>query len=80
MDVVAVQDRGRRGAGDSALLNEAFGERRVMLTNDTDFLALAKQRSAQGRSFAPIFNWPQRRQESVGDLANRIVKEASRYE
>lgn len=80
MDVVTVQDHGRRGARDSELLDEAFGEQRVMLTNDTDFLALAKQRSGQGRSFAPIFYWPQRRQESVGDLAGRVINEASRYE
>ncbi|HUT92784.1 MAG TPA: DUF5615 family PIN-like protein [Thermoguttaceae bacterium] len=80
MDVVTVRDRGRLGASDSELLDEAFDLRRVVLTNDTDFLVLARDRGSRGESFAPVFFWPQRRRESVGDLANRILNEASGHD
>jgi predicted nuclease of predicted toxin-antitoxin system len=43
MDVVRVQDRGRERADDTDLLDEALADGRVMLTNDTDFLALAAE-------------------------------------
>jgi predicted nuclease of predicted toxin-antitoxin system len=58
MDVVRVQDRGREQADDAALLNEALADGRVMLTNDTDFLALAAERAARQEKCAPIFFWP----------------------
>jgi len=47
MDVVCVQDQGREQADDADLLDEALSEERVMLTNDTDFLALAAVRVAR---------------------------------
>lgn len=76
MDVVTVQDRGREGTDDPELLAEALSEERVMLTNDTDFLALAAQNSARGMTFAPIFFWPQQGRR-IGEIVRRIIRQAS---
>jgi hypothetical protein len=77
MDVVRVQDRGQGRADDAALLDEALADERVMLTNDTDFLALAAERAAREERFAPIFFWPQQRR-SIGQLVQSIIRKASR--
>lgn len=77
MDVVRIQDRGRETADDAEVLDEALYDERVMLTNDTDFLVLAAQRSKQQQLFAPIFFWPQQRR-SIGQLVRTIIREASR--
>ena len=79
MDVVTVQERGREGADDAALLAEAFHEQRIMLTNDQDFLVLAAQHAARGNAFAPIFFWPQQ-QRQIGELIRRIIRAASQQE
>ena len=79
MDVVRVQDRGREQADDADLLDEALANERVMLTNDTDFLALAAERSARQERFAPLFFWPQQRR-SIGQLVQGTVREASRHD
>jgi Domain of unknown function (DUF5615) len=79
MDVVRVQDRGREQADDAALLNEALADGHVMLTNDTDFLALAVERVARQERYAPIFFWPQQRR-SIGQLVQSIIREASRHD
>jgi hypothetical protein len=50
-----------------------------MLTNDTDFLAWAAERSARQERFVPIFFWPQQRR-SIGQLVQGIVREASRHD
>jgi len=78
MDVATVQQRGREGAQDAELLAEALGDERVMLTSDSDFLALAAAHSARTQTFAPIFFWPQRRRR-VGDVVRSILREASRW-
>lgn len=78
-DVVRVQDRGREQADDADLLEEALSNERVMLTNDTDVLALAAERGARQQGFAPIFFWPQQRR-SIGQLVQSIIREASRHE
>jgi hypothetical protein len=75
MDVVTVQDRGRQGTDDAELLAEALRGERVMLTNDTDFLALASRCARRGETFAPIFFWPQNRR-GVGEIVRRILREA----
>lgn len=77
MDVVTVQQRGREGTNDAELLDEALRDRRIMLTNDQDFLVLAAERAAAGQPFAPIFFWPQQRR-SVGRVMRVIICEASR--
>jgi hypothetical protein len=79
MDVVRAQERGREQADDADLLNEALIDERVMLTNDTDFLALAGERAARQERFAPIFFWPQQRR-SIGQLVQSIIREASRHD
>lgn len=79
MDVVRVQERGCEQADDADLLNEALIDERVMLTNDTDFLALAGERAARQERFAPIFFWPQQRR-SIGQLVQSIIREASRHD
>jgi len=76
MDVVTVQDRGNDEAGDRDLLMHALAEQRVMLTNDTDFLALAARYSRQGETFAPIYYWPQQGRP-VGEMVRRILREAA---
>jgi hypothetical protein len=79
MDVVRVQDHEREQTDDSDLLDEALSDERVMLTNDTDFLALAAVRVARQQQFAPIFFWPQQCR-SIGQLVQSIIREASRHE
>jgi hypothetical protein len=76
MDVVTVQDRGREGADDAELLTDALSDERVMLTNDTDFLALAAEYAARGVAFAPVFFWPQQRRR-IGEIVRRIIRQAS---
>lgn len=75
MDVVTVQERERHGTSDAELLLEALKDERVLLTNDTDFLALAAESAARGESFAPIFFWPQQGR-GVGEIMRRIIREA----
>ena len=79
MNVVRVQEHGREQADDADLLDEALADERVMLTNDTDFLALAAARAARQQRFAPIFFWPQQRR-SIGQLVRSIIREASRHD
>ena len=76
MDIVTVQDRGREGTPDDELLVEASQDERIMLTNDTDFLALAAAFAVRGQSFAPIFYWPQNRRR-IGDFMRTVIRLAS---
>ena len=76
MDVVTAQDRGRDEADDAELLADALAGQRVMLTNDSDFLALAARYSALGETFAPIYYWPQQGRP-IGEMARRVLREAS---
>lgn len=76
MDVVTAQERGQQRADDDVLLTAAFGERRVMLSCDQDFLRLAALLSQQGTSFAPIYFWPQQNRLN-GEMIRRILREAS---
>ena len=48
-------DRGQQEADDAELLADALANQHVMLTNDTDFLALAAEHACRGEVFAPIF-------------------------
>jgi hypothetical protein len=79
MDVVTVQDRNREGTSDEELLREALRDERIMLTNDADFLALASTFASQGRSFAPIFYWPQN-QRRIGDTMRKTIGLATTLE
>ena len=77
MDVITVQDRGREHTNDTELLAEAFGDQRVMLTNDKDFLAIAAGYAVRGETFAPLFFWPQQRRR-IGEIVRAIIREASK--
>ena len=79
MDVVTVQELGRREADDTELLDEALLDERLMLTNDTDFLAIAAGRSSRSEPFAPIIYWPQQ-QRRIGDLVSALIALASNQE
>lgn len=76
MDVVTAQERGHDEADDAELLAEALSDERVMLTNDTDFLALAADLAARGETFAPIYFWPQQGRP-IGEMARRVLREAT---
>jgi hypothetical protein len=78
MDVVAVQERQGAGTDDAEVLAEALRDERVLLTNDTDFLALAARYARRGDMFAPIFFWPQQSRRRVGEIVRRIIREANR--
>ena len=79
MDVVTVQELGRREADDTELLDEALLDERLMLTNDTDFLAIAAGRSSRSEPFAPIIYWPQQ-QRRIGDLVSALIALASNHD
>ena len=79
MDVVTVQDRDRRRADDADLLDEALRDERLMLTNDTDFLAIAADRSSRNESFAPIIFWPQQ-QRRIAELVRALIGVASNHD
>lgn len=76
MDVVTVQDLGRRSEADPSLLDWAHQGERILLTNDQDFLAIAAERSARLETFAPILYWPQQ-QRTVADLMRKILQVAT---
>lgn len=76
MDVVTVQDLGRRSDDDPLLLDWALQHERILLTNDQDFLAIAAERGARLETFAPIFYWPQQ-QRAVADLLRKILQLAT---
>lgn len=73
MDIVSAQERGWDRIDDEALLQEAIREGRLLLTNDTDFQAIAKKCQQQGQTFAPIMFWPQNRR-SIGYLIDAIIR------
>lgn len=76
MDVVTAAERGQQEADDPELLTDALANRRVMLTNDTDFLALVAELARRGDVFAPIFFWPQQ-QRGIGEIMRKVIREAT---
>jgi predicted nuclease of predicted toxin-antitoxin system len=78
MDVITVQERQGEGTSDADVLAEATRIGRVVLTNDTDFLAMAAQLATRGEPFAPIFFWPQQSGRRVGEIVRSVIREASR--
>jgi hypothetical protein len=72
MDVLTVQDLGKRGEDDPLLLDIAYQRDRIVLTNDQDFLSLAAERASRQELFAPIFYWPQQ-QRTVGELLGTVL-------
>jgi hypothetical protein len=76
MNVMTAADRGQQEADDAELLADALANQRVILTNDTDFLALATEHAHRGEVFAPIFFWPQQ-QRGIGEIMRKIIREAT---
>jgi hypothetical protein len=76
MDVLTAREAGMTQSPDEALLDHALTLRRVMLTNDTDFLAIGSLRQQQGVVFAPVFYWPQAGRP-VGECIRRVIAAAS---
>jgi hypothetical protein len=72
MDIVTVVERGLRSADDAVILSLALQERRLLLTCDTDFLALAAALGRRSEPFAPILFWPQQRR-TIRELLARII-------
>ncbi|MEM7116733.1 MAG: DUF5615 family PIN-like protein [Chloroflexota bacterium] len=60
VDVLTVQEDGRRLADDTILLDRAAELNRVMFTNDDDFLAKAQYRQRQGIDFIGVIYTHQR--------------------
>jgi hypothetical protein len=76
MDVMTAADRSQQEADDAELLADALANQRVMLTNDTDFLALTAEHARCGEVFAPILFWPQQ-QRGIGEIMRKIIHEAT---
>lgn len=76
MDIVTVQDAGLRSEDDPLLLDFAYRNERMVLTNDHDFLAHAALRGARLELFAPIVYWPQQ-ERTVGQLLPKILQLAT---
>jgi predicted nuclease of predicted toxin-antitoxin system len=71
-DADRVVQRSLQGIPDSQIVALAYQERRVVLTADTDFLAIAHELQDRGEEFAPIVWWPQSKR-TIGQLLSRIV-------
>jgi hypothetical protein len=76
MDVVTAADCGQERADDAVLLTYALANQRVMITNDTDFLALAAEHARRSEVFAPVFFWPQQKR-GIGEVMRKIIREAT---
>jgi hypothetical protein len=68
IDVLTTIESGHEQASDLEQLEFARGEHRVIVTRDSDFLALA----AQGIEHAGIVFWHSKRR-SIGKLVHRLV-------
>jgi hypothetical protein len=74
MDVVTAYESGQQSADDEDLLTVAASQRRLMLTNDTDFLRLHAEWIQNGRDHSGIVFWAQKM--SIGVAIRRILKYA----
>lgn len=66
IDVLTVQEDGRASTPDPILLDRATELRRVMFSQDQDFLVEAQRRQVEGASFAGVIYAPQL-SVSIGD-------------
>lgn len=71
VDVGWIEERGLKGLPDPDVAALALSERRVLLTTDTDFLALSSHAALNGVAFPPVLFWPQQ-QRSIGTVINRV--------
>lgn len=72
VDVFRLHDEGLKGTKDEELLPLALEERRMLLTNDVDFLRMASESQRLNEQFAPIVYWSQQRR-TIAELLVRIM-------
>ena len=66
VDVLRVQDDGRKGTPDNIVLDRAIELQRVVFTQDEDFLAIANRSQQEGVNFAGII-YAHQKSVTVGD-------------
>ncbi|MCC3427489.1 MAG: DUF5615 family PIN-like protein [Microcoleus sp. PH2017_01_SCD_O_A] len=66
VDVLRVQDDGRKGTPDNIVLDRAAELQRVVFTQDEDFLAIANRRQQEGINFAGVI-YAHQQSVTVGD-------------
>src|SRR5688572_10023934 len=76
MDVVTVQERAQQEADDEVLLENATRERRLLLTNDVDFLRIHARWIISGRQHSGIVFW--RQSLGIGAAVRGILRYALR--
>lgn len=59
------------GTSDESHFERAIGDRRVLLTQDSDFLALSARILAEGRHYPGVVYWPQG-VYSIGQVIGRL--------
>jgi predicted nuclease of predicted toxin-antitoxin system len=72
IDVLTVQEDGRRGASDAAVLDRATEVGRPLFTQDEDLLIEASRRIARGTDFAGVIYAHQLR-VTIGDCVRNLV-------
>lgn len=72
VDVLTVQEDGRRGASDAAVLDRATELGRPLFTQDEDLLIEASRRIARGTDFAGVLYAHQLR-ATIGDCVRDLV-------
>lgn len=71
-NIDSIAHRRLHGLPDHEVLELAFQDRRILLTTDADFLAIAHELQDENAVFAPIIWWPQA-ERTIADLLSRIV-------
>lgn len=66
VDVLRVQDDGRKGMPDNIVLDRAAELQRIVFTQDEDFLAIANRRQQEGINFAGVI-YAHQQSVTVGD-------------
>lgn len=71
VDVLTVQEDGRAGLGDSEVLDRATELKRVLFTQDQDFLVEASNRQSRGQSFSGVI-YGHQRLVTIGDCVSDL--------
>ncbi len=71
VDVLTVQDDGRKGTPDNILLDRAAELQRVVFTQDEDFLAIANLRQQEAVNFAGVI-YAHQQSVTVGDCVRDL--------
>jgi len=66
VDVLTVQDDGRKGMPDTVILDRAMDIQRVVFTQDEDFLAIANRRQQEEVNFSGVI-YAHQQKVTVGD-------------